>query len=152
ENPMKHALVVATAPDRRITSATSRKETTRTSYATIAAVAALAHLVACRASVSRPPRWSPGGGIQYCADLATKAEKEASTWSVLGWSVGVLGAGAVIAGPAMGPDPRDDARWLSRNRNVLVSAGGAVLIATARMLLGASDVAAKTSADATSEL
>ena len=108
-------------------------------------------LAGCRTSLPRKV-YTAGDGARYCATLADTAEKEASTWSVLGWSVGVIGAAGVVGGPAMGPDEAMGASWLAKNRNVLVSAGGALLMATAKVLLDSSDASTNASAGATREL
>lgn len=78
-------------------------------------------------------------GVGACADLVNHAESNASLWSVAGWTTGIVGLGALVAGPAMGPDTDANAPWFDKNRNVLVAAGGGLLLLLANSFMKTGD-------------
>jgi hypothetical protein len=82
----------------------------------------------------------PETGVEYCRRLARTADHKGQIFLGLGIAMGIVAAGAAVAGAAMGPDTSADANWAAKNRNALVVASGGILgIPTTILLMRSKD-------------
>lgn len=94
----------------------------------------------------------PETGVEYCRRLARTADHKGQIFLGLGIAMGIVAAGAAVAGAAMGPDTSADANWAAKNRNALVVASGGILGIPTTILLMRSKDASNASGAASSAI